>query len=86
MVSPLDFGSQLSGFLSRWRWYSAFDHHPSSQYDLNNVERDVKQQIIISATTSTYMKKQPAFTITNQVCLSVCLLKTEKQQLIFLLK
>ena len=54
-----DFGSQGSAFESRWRRNSAHDcmmlycmepsiiTFPLSQYDLNNVERDVKHQIII---------------------------------------
>ena len=59
MVSRPDFGSGGSGFESCWRRNSAHEcmglyctkpcimPFPSSQYDLNNIGRDVKHQIII---------------------------------------
>ena len=52
-------GSRGPGFESCWRWNSSDDFMtlhctepfiitlPSSRYDLNNVERDVKHQTII---------------------------------------
>ena len=62
MVSALDFRSRL-GFKSHWKWNSNHDFimlhctEPfiftlaSSRYDLTNVERGVKHQIIIIITT-----------------------------------
>ena len=59
MVSAVYFGSEGPGFESHWRWNSAHNcmaFHcaeifiiilPSSRYELNNVERDIKDQLII---------------------------------------
>ena len=54
MVSTPDFKSQGPWVESHWRQNSsddcmhrAFRYHPSSQYDLNNVGKDVKHQIIL---------------------------------------
>ena len=59
-VSTLDLGSQGFRFECRWMWNSAHDcivllctvtfivALPLSQYDLSNVERDLKHLIIIN--------------------------------------
>ena len=59
VVNTLDFGSWGLGFKPCWRWCSSHDCTalhctkpfmitlPSSWYDLNNVERGIKHQIII---------------------------------------
>ena len=46
MVSTPDFGAKGPGLESHWRWISAYDC-PLSQCHLNNVEGDLKNQIII---------------------------------------
>ena len=59
VISAPNFGSQHPRFESHWRQNSSHDYTaldcaepffitlPLSRYDLNNVERDVKNQIII---------------------------------------
>ena len=71
-LALLNFGSQGQGFKSSWRQNSAHDCValycteffiiilPFSQYDLSNVERDVKHQIII-INPSSCSSRQGAF-------------------------